>query len=912
MAEHTQVAAKHGSFEASVHTEGKTDWKHLEKAKQKLNIELGLSFYKKEEHMGDRNLLEHCKSLAKSMYPQEKPLIFIFDRDNLQVVKEVDEKDKPFKHWGNNVYSFAIPRPSHRLECENLSIEFYYSDEEIKTQDKEGRRLFLSSEFLETSGRHLKDPTISFGNRHKLKGITDQTRAKIIDSDVFGENSRSLALSKSDFADNIYKDVPPFDNFEFRHFAEIFRLVKSILDAAESPPIEEESEMIPVQVLPREERIFRDSPPVVSIFVGRNAEIERLLNPQIRVAAITGLGGEGKSTLAAKFFEMAMNGETKVAFALFGWCDCKDLETPFHQKLLTLLEDLTEGQESKERYAEENVTNTVRRFAQVLNNKKCLVVFDNIDAFVDKDGCCFTGQVKALFDFLTKSLSNSLVVFTCRPQINDYHFSFLEVPIGGLSYTESVELAENFGILGTRVGEKDLRNLHAATKGHALWLNLTFAQIRNQRLTADGLDRMLGSESGLLDRHLLRSIWKNLSTNERELILTISTFTRPPDIDRIERAAEMTYQKCSRIIRSLIRLRMIVELNANGAILYDLHPIIRMKAKEECKPEKRKSLFERVIVILSFGNWGRLDAIILKNDCYTAELDRYVECAEIALENADFEKALDYVDKVSDGLLKYGEDAKFVELATTLLQIVDYESYKIGIHPSLSSVYKDLIRVFLEQGEFGKVQSYLSDLNRSSQTIQQYIFYSELMVSSLWFQNDFLKALDVFDDAKKRVMDKKERIPSTMEYYQALALRDAGRVDEALEYFLARTDLATINSWDPDSNKNLAADVGNISRCHYLSGELEESLRLCKKSVRYLKMGRTRQDRVNYGYGLLWIADIYVKQGNFVEARGYLEEAAETWKKFCPGRLDKLREHVALYPDGILKILPKRLLNGTK
>lgn len=906
MPEDTQIEVKKGSYQAFVYTEGKTDWKHLQKAMQKLNLNLSLRFYDKEDCIGDRNLLDHCKSLSKTIYPQEKPLIFMFDRDNPQVFKEVSEDDKPFKHWGNNVYSFAIPLPSHRLHYENVSIEFYYSDAEIKTHDTEGRRLYMSPEFHETSGRHRDDPSISYGNRHKLKGITDQLKAKIIDSDIFDEHSRSLALSKSDFAENIYRDVPAFANFDFSPFSEIFIVVKSILEAAESPPLQDESETIPIRFLPDKKRIFRDSPPVVSIFVGRNMELDRLLNPQVRVAAITGLGGEGKSTLAAKFFEIAVNGRTKVPFTHFGWCDCKDLEAPFHQKLLTLLEELTE--ESKEKYAEENVRNTVRRFAYVLNSKNCLVVFDNIDAFVEKETCCFTGQVKALFDFLTTSLSNSLVVFTCRPQINDYHFTFLEVPVGGLSYTESLELAQTFGILGTRIEENDLIHLHAATKGHALWLNLIFAQLRNQRLTTANLDDMITAGSSMLDRHLLRSIWSNLSPNEKEMIWTIATFTRPPDIDKIERASDMTYQKCSRIIRSLIRLRMIVEINAKGAILYDLHPIIRIKAREECKPQKKKSLFEKIIIILSFGNWGHLNAIIMENDCYTAEIDRYVECAEIALENSDFEKAMDYIDKVSDGLLKYGEDAKFVELAIRLLQITQYDSYQIGIQPKLSSIYDDLISVFLEQGEYDKVESYLSDLDRSSQTIQQYIFYSKLMGYALWFKNEFFKAIELFEVSKRRITEKGERVPSSMEHIYALALRDGGRVEEALEYFLSQTDLATINSWDPDSSINLAAGAGNISRCYYLKGQLEESLMLCKKSVQYLKKGHTRPDKVNYGYGLLWIADIYVKQGNFVEARGYLEEAVEIWKKFCPSRLDKIRQHVAHYPEGILKILPEHLL----
>lgn len=895
------------AFQAFVYTEGKTDWKYLEKAKQKLNVKLDLHFYKKEDFSGDRDILELCKSLSRSIYPQEKPLIFVFDRDNPQLVKEVEEKGSDFKHWGNNVFSFAIPLPSHRTGYENLSIEFYFSDTEIITNDSEGRRLFLSSEFIESSGRHVRDHTISYGNRHKLKGITEPRKTKIIDSDVFDQNSRSIALSKSDFSDNIYNDTTPFDKFDFSEFKSIFFIIEAILKESqiENNLAEEDTKTLTIRHVPDEDRVYKDSPPVVSIFVGRDREIKQLSSPQIRVAAITGLGGEGKSTLAAVVFKMAMGGESKRQYTHFGWCDCKDLETTFHQKLLGLLEDLTEGEDSKERYSDENVKNTIRRFTYILNKKNCLIVFDNVDAFVDKEACVFTGHVKALFDHLTRSLSNSLVVFTCRAQINDYHFSFLEVPIAGLSYGESLELAQNFGILGSKVSEANLRHIHTATKGHALWLNLIFAQIRNERLTTITLDTILETESKILDRHLLRSIWSNLSNNERELVWTISTFTRPPNIDRIIKATGMTYQKCSRLIRSLVRLRMLIEISADKTILYDLHPIIRMKAKEECKPEKKKSLLEKIIIILSFNNWGRLEAIVTSNESYTADLDRYVECAEIALENQDFPKAVDYVAKVSDGLLKYGEDAKFIELATELLQIAPADKFQIGIHPTLSSIYEDLIKVFLNQGEFEKVNAYLTSLNNGSLTIQEYIFYSEQMGYSLWFQNHFHRAIEFLETAVQQIKSKGERVPSGMEYDYALALRDSGRVDEALEYFLSKTDLKTINSWDPDSGRNLAADTGNVSRCYYLKGLLDESLNLCKKSAQYLKKGHTRQDRINYGYALLWVADIYVKQRNFVEAKGYLDEALNVWKRYCPSRIDKIRDHIQKYPKETKKTLPE-------
>ena len=51
-----------------------------------------------------------------------------------------------YKNWGNNVYSFAIPQVSGRFD--KISIEFYYTDNEIQRMDQDGRRLYLAKHFL--------------------------------------------------------------------------------------------------------------------------------------------------------------------------------------------------------------------------------------------------------------------------------------------------------------------------------------------------------------------------------------------------------------------------------------------------------------------------------------------------------------------------------------------------------------------------------------------------------------------------------------------------------------------------------------------------------------------------------------------------------------------------------------------
>lgn len=211
-------------------TEGKNDWKHLKKAKEKLGIDANFCFHEYEGDMGDEELLKICKARSKLL--SEKVIIFIFDRDNPKIFKEVSGKDGDFKNWGNNVFSFIIPVPNHRKDYKNISIEFYYSDDEIKTKDSNGRRLFLSCEFREKSGCHKAENYLKLANAKRLKDIIGEKEAKIIDSEVFNENDENVALSKANFAEYVLKDTPPFGNFKFDEFRKIFGVIENILGIA--------------------------------------------------------------------------------------------------------------------------------------------------------------------------------------------------------------------------------------------------------------------------------------------------------------------------------------------------------------------------------------------------------------------------------------------------------------------------------------------------------------------------------------------------------------------------------------------------------------------------------------------------------------------------------------------------------
>jgi len=209
-------------------TEGKTDWMILEKAKEKLGTDLNTDFHEPDEDLGKDNLMRMCENFSKIR--QSKPLIFIFDRDlSEKETKKVMDDSKGYKDWGNNVFSFILPVPSHRKEYKNISIEMFFKDEEIKTEDQEGKRLFFTNEV-----EKIINPTTNKFEKYKIvpPNASDEFSKKILSKDVDkveDGSGKKKALSKTKFAEYIYGDVPPFNSFDFTEFKKILEIIEKIL-----------------------------------------------------------------------------------------------------------------------------------------------------------------------------------------------------------------------------------------------------------------------------------------------------------------------------------------------------------------------------------------------------------------------------------------------------------------------------------------------------------------------------------------------------------------------------------------------------------------------------------------------------------------------------------------------------------
>lgn len=220
-------------IDAVVWTEGKTDSQYLARASELLSFPYNLDFAVSDD-MGDDALLKQCIALAR--VPQSHPTIFIFDRDNPEILSKVNDHQASYKSWENNVFSFAIPIPDHRPGTSYACIELYFSDDDLRIKDSMGRRLFLSSEFNANSGRHLTISSLSVAHKGKLViGRGGSTR--ILDTEVYDETHKNVALSKADFAHNIIHSVDAFANVNFDQFKKTLAVIEEIVGTLSIDPV---------------------------------------------------------------------------------------------------------------------------------------------------------------------------------------------------------------------------------------------------------------------------------------------------------------------------------------------------------------------------------------------------------------------------------------------------------------------------------------------------------------------------------------------------------------------------------------------------------------------------------------------------------------------------------------------------
>lgn len=220
----------------TVLTEGKTDADFIKKAYEKLgismpNIEIRGLDEKTDGQTGDKTL-KKILSVQKSL---NNKLIAIFDRDNPSILDYLNtDMSDELTVVDKKVYAFALPIPNHRTKDERISIEHYFSDDELLTEDKNGYRLYQAKEFNK-NGIAVDNSKICkylVFNREEVNDIyilSGSGDKKVTDL----SGAKNYSLSKADFCKNVCNDIEKFNNFNFENFRVLIEKIGKIIEMIE-------------------------------------------------------------------------------------------------------------------------------------------------------------------------------------------------------------------------------------------------------------------------------------------------------------------------------------------------------------------------------------------------------------------------------------------------------------------------------------------------------------------------------------------------------------------------------------------------------------------------------------------------------------------------------------------------------
>ena len=214
-------------------TEGKTDAALLRLAIKKLGLSTFENWEIQPVVSGETNnniaLLRFLNDLSTNMDPHVL-VIGMFDRDTAIPIpaseRTEDLRECEYKRLAGNVYAFCIPVPHNRAEANEISIEHYFTDSEIKTEIN-GKRLFLGTEFYTASGVYRGDEELYYKKKSSLgtiKVIEHETNCFVTKIDGTGDYS----ISKARFVECLEQNAPGFSEISFAEFAKIFDVLRKI------------------------------------------------------------------------------------------------------------------------------------------------------------------------------------------------------------------------------------------------------------------------------------------------------------------------------------------------------------------------------------------------------------------------------------------------------------------------------------------------------------------------------------------------------------------------------------------------------------------------------------------------------------------------------------------------------------
>lgn len=627
-------------------------------------------------------------------------------------------------------------------------------------------------------------------------------------------------------------------------------------------------------------------PPDTSAWVGRYSEMQKLLGQETGIIAINGFGGVGKSTLAARFLRESVENNR---YECWAWLDCREQSNTVISNIADLLAAFSETNTRPLNLSDDQ---TVSLLVDILSRKKALIVFDNVDSYVDLEAKRLIGPLKLLVDRCVDQGMSSRIIITARPQINTIKgVDSLRLP--GLT-TNEIESLFKLRLKGrNQPSIEDYALIYEATKGNSLYINLVISQLYQGRISlSDMLDRMRLGVASNVEFSILDEIWAILNDKQRIVLRYLCESSSMQPLERIENYLQgsLTPNRLNRCLGALKSMDVVMEKVVGRDIYVELHPLVRAYVRNKFSRKEREPFIFKLVSIC--------DSMIrrLRRSLASSPVEVYVywlEKIELSVEAQDSASAIECLKEIEEPLRETGHGEQFIRLCTLVA-----EAFGFAVDESVKAQWDHIFKSFIEQLAYsGRASQMYYWIKRFETSLEgkssRYVLLCDMQATACWILGDSGAAVPY---AREGVELKKTSGVDTdhdCSHVLALALRESGEIDEALNIFLEGRDIQALLKEEEPGQLHHSSYYGNIGRALFLKGDMKGALRLIRRSGRMLQGERGHTTLLNRGWAAFWVGEILERSGEFFHSFCAYASAAIHWKECHPLKSVEARNKAA-------------------
>ena len=647
-----------------------------------------------------------------------------------------------------------------------------------------------------------------------------------------------------------------------------------------------------------------DIPPNIAHWVGRDGELRSLsIDESFKVFFITGIGGQGKSSLAAYFSEQS---KKSGKYDIVDWRDFKEQEHNFEIKISSIIERITNGRLPLKNLVGLEIEALINLFFRELDKTSGLFVFDNIDSYIDLEKFEPVGHIGKLVELALKNHHNSKFIFTCRPFIHYAGTDFLQLQLSGLTEDDVLQLftASNLPISSANA-ELIAQRAHKFTGGHALWISLILAQAkRGLREVNDFLGKIekrnitSPSESSFLSERILREIWESLNAKQKVLLRTLAEAVTSETEDEISKivGSELNYNQFSKSLRTLKDLHLVVTKGEDSYL--ELHPLVKEFIKTNFPSHEQKkyislliSYYDRVIVLLK----PKLNQILSLD-----EFKSWSNKIELQINNKEYSDAITHLLEIHDAIIRSGYIEEFVRLSCLLLDGIQWQKISTTQTKNIPKFLSESITSIIDYGDNGATLKYLDlyEENIAGKN-SEYILLLSLRTYFHWYNGEMLDAIKYGEEAQHLISKSGESETWSARHRLHLAYRDSTieeNINSAIDFFLSGYELDEISTQSKFNEEIQYPLYGNVGRCLHFLGRFDAALNCYAKSVHLIQRSQGADEELNKGYAFSWISESLKASGS-EEYLYFALYAHQSWKTVAPPLANRLEASLASLPS---------------